>query len=76
MGVGALSEAGAELGRMLLERRRTENVAILGNHGLLVAANSVAEAEILLEEVCYKLRLVAASGAERLPIPHRMVISH
>ncbi len=60
---------GAELGRMLLERRRTENVAILGNRGLLVAANSVAEAEILLEEVCYKLRLVAASGAGKTPDP-------
>ncbi len=60
---------GAELGRMLLEQRRGENVAILGNHGLLVAADSVAAAEILLEEVCYKLRLVAASGAGMPPGP-------
>lgn len=60
---------GAELGRMLLERRSSENVAILGNHGLLVAADSVAKAEILLEEVCYKLRLAAASGAGMPPGP-------
>jgi len=60
---------GAELGRMLLEQRRGENVAILGNHGLLVAADSVAAAESLLEEVCYKLRLVAASGAGMPPGP-------
>jgi rhamnose utilization protein RhaD (predicted bifunctional aldolase and dehydrogenase) len=60
---------GAELGRMLLEKRTTENVVILGNHGLLVAANNVAEAKTLLEEVCYKLRLVAVSGAGKSPGP-------
>lgn len=60
---------GAELGRILLEKRTTENVAILGNHGLLVAADNVAQAEILLDEICYKLKLVAASGAGKTPGP-------
>ncbi|MFD2651424.1 class II aldolase/adducin family protein [Brucella rhizosphaerae] len=60
---------GAELGRMLIEKRTKQNVAVLGNHGLLVAADSVADAETLLEEICYKLELVANSGAEIPPAP-------
>ena len=60
---------GAELGRILLEKRTTENVAILGNHGLLVAADSVAKAEILLDEVCCKLNLIATFGAGKTPGP-------
>ena len=42
------------------------NVAVLANHGLLVAAGSVAAAEALLAQVVAAVRDRAAPGAERL----------
>lgn len=63
------SRPGAQLGRMLIEKRTTQNVAILGNHGLLVAADGVAEAETLLEDICHRLRLEAAPGPGKAPVP-------
>ena len=59
---------GASLGRALVEHLRAEtNVVVLGKHGLVVAADSVAEAERLCTEVSRRLARVprSAPGPDR-----------
>ena len=78
---------GVPLSREIVARRRaTTNVVILGNHGLIVAGESVAEAEDRLERVCAALAApprpgvapdlpalarIAAGSAYRLPADER-----
>jgi rhamnose utilization protein RhaD (predicted bifunctional aldolase and dehydrogenase) len=62
---------GASLGRRMAELLRTEtNVVVLGKHGLVVAGDSVAEAEQLRAEVSRRLardpRAASASDREAL----------
>jgi len=59
---------GASLGRALAEHLRAEtDVVVLGKHGLVVAADSVAEAKRLCTEVSRRLARVprAAAAADR-----------
>lgn len=62
---------GASLGRALAEHLRAEtNVVVLGKHGLVVAADSVAEAERLCTEVSRRLARLPRSA----PGPDREVL--
>lgn len=62
---------GAPLGRAMLRHLTAEtNVLVLGNHGLVVAADSVAEAERLRAEVSQRLARVARAA----PKPDREVL--
>ncbi len=60
---------GLPLARAISARLRAEtDVLVLGNHGLVVAADSVAEAEQLLEKVCMVLELPAIHS----PVPKKV----
>ena len=64
---------GVPLSREIAARRRATNVVILGNHGLIVAGESVAEAEDRLERVCAALAAPRRPGiAPDLPVLARL----
>jgi rhamnose utilization protein RhaD (predicted bifunctional aldolase and dehydrogenase) len=57
---------GLPLARAILDRLKSNtNVLVLGNHGLVVASDSVGGAAELLREVCERL-----SNPARIPPPH------
>ncbi len=56
---------GLPLAKAIAERLKPEtNVLVLGNHGLVVAAETVADAASLLHQVCRRLRLEARKAFE------------
>jgi rhamnose utilization protein RhaD (predicted bifunctional aldolase and dehydrogenase) len=56
---------GLPLAKAIAERVKPEtNVLVLGNHGLVVAAETVADAASLLKKVCLRLRLEARMAFE------------
>jgi rhamnose utilization protein RhaD (predicted bifunctional aldolase and dehydrogenase) len=56
---------GLPLAKAIAERVKPEtNVLVLGNHGLVVAAETVAGAASLLDQVCGRLRLVPRNSIE------------